>query len=351
LFAFNDRGRSIAQGMVEFALALPILLLLIMGIIEGARLLFIYAIVSSASREGARYGVGVGDNKTGIPQYDDCANIRAAAERVGSIAGISSNNITLYKLPNPTVAYPFPSPVPYCPNNSPSGLNFGNGDRVQVRVSVPYNPIVPLVPFGNLTVSSSNARTVIDNVLINASTTPYFGSYDPFTPTKTNTPIPSLTPVPSKTPKNPGEPTDTVTPTPTPPYPDCSTYNISPNSIYFGGVTWAPYSYNIQVFNSNPAGSGIIGHLVGLSVTWAQQGNPTLTSVYFDNQWIATANASPPSYSTTWPETAVNNQLAENSTKVLHILFQKDFSIINVNMVFTVTAPDLSSNQCQISVP
>ena len=45
------------QGLVEFALILPILLLVLIGILEFARILFIYVNVSNAAREGARYGV------------------------------------------------------------------------------------------------------------------------------------------------------------------------------------------------------------------------------------------------------------------------------------------------------
>ena len=41
------------QGMVEFALVLPLLLILIFGIIEAGRLLFLYSAVMSSSREAA----------------------------------------------------------------------------------------------------------------------------------------------------------------------------------------------------------------------------------------------------------------------------------------------------------
>ena len=44
-----------AQGMVEFALILPLLLLVVFGIIELGRLLVIYSSVGTASREAARY--------------------------------------------------------------------------------------------------------------------------------------------------------------------------------------------------------------------------------------------------------------------------------------------------------
>jgi hypothetical protein len=46
-----------AQGLVEFALILPVLLLLLLGIIEAARVIWAYITVQTAVREAARYAV------------------------------------------------------------------------------------------------------------------------------------------------------------------------------------------------------------------------------------------------------------------------------------------------------
>src|SRR3954467_9801682 len=51
---FRPRQRTRAQSMVEFALVLPILLLLVVGIIEMGYALFVYVEVQNAAREGAR---------------------------------------------------------------------------------------------------------------------------------------------------------------------------------------------------------------------------------------------------------------------------------------------------------
>ena len=48
--------KSPAQAMVEFALVLPILLLVVYGLIEVGRALFIYNSVASAARQATRYG-------------------------------------------------------------------------------------------------------------------------------------------------------------------------------------------------------------------------------------------------------------------------------------------------------
>ena len=47
--------------MVEFMLALPLLLVLIYGTIEVARLVFIFSSVANASRQAARFGAGAGE--------------------------------------------------------------------------------------------------------------------------------------------------------------------------------------------------------------------------------------------------------------------------------------------------
>ena len=51
--------------MVEFAIALPVLLLLLYGILEAGRLLFVYSTVVTASRQAARYGATTGENGSG----------------------------------------------------------------------------------------------------------------------------------------------------------------------------------------------------------------------------------------------------------------------------------------------
>lgn len=49
----NERGQS----LVEFAIILPILLVIIMGIIEFGMMMNSYLAISNASREGARIGI------------------------------------------------------------------------------------------------------------------------------------------------------------------------------------------------------------------------------------------------------------------------------------------------------
>jgi Flp pilus assembly protein TadG len=67
------------QSLLEFALMLPLLLLIVLGIIEFGRIFLLYTEASNAAREGARYGVAAGDSPNSVPRYLDCDEIRAAA--------------------------------------------------------------------------------------------------------------------------------------------------------------------------------------------------------------------------------------------------------------------------------
>lgn len=62
----RDVGREAGQELVEFALILPLLLLLFLGIIEVGRLMLSYNTIANAAREGARYGIVDPTNAAGI---------------------------------------------------------------------------------------------------------------------------------------------------------------------------------------------------------------------------------------------------------------------------------------------
>ncbi|MBI1880601.1 MAG: pilus assembly protein, partial [Chloroflexi bacterium] len=51
------RNKQKGQGLVEFALILPLLLLLLVGIVEAGRLIWAFITVQTAAREAARYAI------------------------------------------------------------------------------------------------------------------------------------------------------------------------------------------------------------------------------------------------------------------------------------------------------
>jgi Flp pilus assembly protein TadG len=66
------------QGLVEFAMVITLLLLLIFGIIDFARVFFGYATMANGVREGARYG---------IVRPEDEAGMEAAARAMMVVIG------------------------------------------------------------------------------------------------------------------------------------------------------------------------------------------------------------------------------------------------------------------------
>jgi Flp pilus assembly protein TadG len=145
--------------MVEFALGLPILLVLLFGVIEFGRLLFIYTATTASSREAARYAAVAGVNGSGILRYKDCAGIRAAARRIGSLAGIQDSDITI-SYDNGDSPY-----TAYATCATLSGAA-SSGHRVRVQVVAHYDPIVPLIDLPGFDITSFTARTLIMNVVI-----------------------------------------------------------------------------------------------------------------------------------------------------------------------------------------
>ena len=135
-------GSRKGQGIVEFALAFPVFLLIVLGIFEFGRLMFTYATVFTASREAARFGATV-------TNAVDCAGMEAAATNVAIFTDVSQ--IKIYYddgLTNLNAIAGDPNPV-----ETLDGLGLDEcgertdaevvlGDRIIVVVSTQYMPVV-----------------------------------------------------------------------------------------------------------------------------------------------------------------------------------------------------------------
>jgi hypothetical protein len=291
-----------AQAMVEFALVLPILLLLLYGILEAGRLLFIYSTIVTASRQAVRYGSATGqgqdytslggpDNR-GIPRYQDCYGIRLAAQRVDFLNAIQDNDIIIQWDNGPTDVNPKTvcdgSPNLYQPTN--------NSSRLLVTIDGDYLPIVPrIVGFLERSDSRTNpikaqsARTVLVSVSIYVTAPTVIFIPDTSTPTLTPdvtdtptatptatatvtfTPLvsdtPSRTSTPSLTPTFTRTPTITLTPSVTPTrVPSCntthSTINIPGNNTMSMTIS-NPNAWPLTVQDLFVVWDHDRGHLVG----------------------------------------------------------------------------------------
>jgi Flp pilus assembly protein TadG len=146
--------------MFEFALIMPLLLAMLVGIFEAARAVWIVAAVNTASREASRYGSSSGDNGSGTPRFIDCAGIRAVAQEFGWPGAVSTGDVTITYDAGPGTL-----PIGSCPV---SVSDLSTCDRVVVQVVGHFDPaaFIPLVNFPEFDITSTNRRTLIAEFLV-----------------------------------------------------------------------------------------------------------------------------------------------------------------------------------------
>lgn len=153
--------RKNGQGMVEFALVMPILLLAIYGLFEVGRMVFIYSNVVSASREAVRYGSATG-TVNGFEQYKDCPGIRRAAHRVDFLGSISDTGISIeYYNAAGSLLYSIAGAA--CPAAS-SLPNVPTGGLIKVTVSGSFSPLAAIVRLTPKTFTSWGERTILGQI-------------------------------------------------------------------------------------------------------------------------------------------------------------------------------------------
>lgn len=150
------------QGLVEFMLILPALLILVIGVIEFGKLMMVYSSVSTASRDAARYAVSVGESGGGLPHYLNCTEIR---NEVTKIAMFSDPTITIeLDSDGPGGS----APVEYCAGGAATdSINVSLGSQIIVTVATTYQPITPFVNIPSIPISSETRRTVLTEIHIN----------------------------------------------------------------------------------------------------------------------------------------------------------------------------------------
>jgi hypothetical protein len=271
---------------VEFAIVAPILFLLLFGVIEVGRMMFLYAAVTNASREAVRWGSAVGYDDTGVLRYKNCDAIATIARN----AAFSPNaDVEIYYDTGP--GDPDPD---QCDINSTYPGYRASGDRVMVKVTVTYRPYTKLIPWGERDFESISYRTILGSIAL-ASTqpaptsggtptdTPIPTATDGPSPTPTDTPtatptlgefLPTPTPTPTNTEGPSPTPTDTPTefPTNTPTYTPTATPTIVPGC---GGIAASPIliTSNYMAMNiTNPHAPVTVS---SIQVTWHTSGAPS----------------------------------------------------------------------------
>jgi Flp pilus assembly protein TadG len=148
------------QSLVEFALVLPIFLLMIMGIVDMGRLIYTYNTVSNAARDGARIAI-VNQSTTGTTTCDTSS---ATAWSTGcAIASGIALNIAPADV---SVTYRDPTDTTAC---SPVTI----GCIAVVQVTGTYTALTPIIGqlIGSIDVSST-AKMSIERACSNPTAAP-----------------------------------------------------------------------------------------------------------------------------------------------------------------------------------
>ncbi|MFQ5943580.1 MAG: TadE/TadG family type IV pilus assembly protein [Anaerolineales bacterium] len=246
-FPHNTKRRGArSQGLVEFALILPILLVVIFIIVELARLLHAWLAIENGARFGVRYAVtGEFDDAyclalpgVCVPQSEqDLARISSIKDvtNVGAVAILKNTAVATVGQPGffkitvcsnkPSVGYISSDPdTPTAASCVPQEDPGGPGDRVSVTIDFDHPVISPFISAVWPQLHLTARREGIVERYRTARVVGLPATISGPTPTPTLTLTPSLTYTPSAT----ATATFTLTPTPTP---DCSNIRMSGMTI------------------------------------------------------------------------------------------------------------------------
>ena len=134
----HHSARTRGHALVEFALVVPVMLLLVVGGLDAGRLFFSWIEVSNAAREAAAYAAGNPTDTSGITGH---ATTEVNSQGQGG-EGSMSVSVSCADTSNATI-----------PCASAPGGN-GTGNTVTVRVTRPFSFVTPII--GNLLGSSVN---------------------------------------------------------------------------------------------------------------------------------------------------------------------------------------------------
>jgi Flp pilus assembly protein TadG len=143
------------QAMVEFAIALPVLMMLLVGIMEVGRMVLTYALLNNSSRDAVRYASAVGRGEDGLLKYNHCAGIKTSAQQSAYIVTLTSISIS-YKDENGNSAG-----VCDATSGEDSDIKVDSGYLVTVTVTASYKPVVNLIPIGQKNFTATSSRTIL----------------------------------------------------------------------------------------------------------------------------------------------------------------------------------------------
>jgi Flp pilus assembly protein TadG len=155
--------RNQAQAIVEFAIVLPILLALVIGIFEVGRLMFIFSAVTNSSRTAVRYASAVGFSDSGYTKFNYCYGIRNVAYTSAYLVPTSNLAIAIAYDGGPGTTQKAVCDLFNVAQTDPDVTStvVSSGDRVTVTITAQYTPMLKLIPIPARTITSKSSRTIL----------------------------------------------------------------------------------------------------------------------------------------------------------------------------------------------
>jgi Flp pilus assembly protein TadG len=161
----SDRGRrrrrQSAQSLTEFAMILPLLTLILLGVVDFGRVFYYWTSIANAAREGARYGSTHPTQVTTACKPDPNNLKYRVKQEAGTTMTITDTNIKVYWVDATTGV------TTDAANCSPLPADrriYQNPNSVRVDVYYDFNAITPLISNfwggGNLRIASSAAMVI-----------------------------------------------------------------------------------------------------------------------------------------------------------------------------------------------
>lgn len=174
----RKRKKELGQALVEFALIAPIFLLVTVGTIDLAHVIFTYTQAANSLRDATRYAEVIGITGSGVPNYLDCGSMRDAAQNVFWTDGSPTITINYVSHKDSSVTNCNPDTNNVTINDVETGDMLQIDSQVTIEMFTPVlNAIIP-----EITYTFQAQRTLFTGLTLGSDDDPdsptYDGDYD-----------------------------------------------------------------------------------------------------------------------------------------------------------------------------
>lgn len=156
----SSRGQTLA----EFALVIPLVLLIFFGLLDAGRAVFVNNTTAQAAREGARLAAAQAPwrGKTGAACAAPTCPSTTTALKNNVVAAVNSMAVSMGNIPSNRVVLVCETPSGAASTNCATNHDQA-GNRARVTVTYTFTPITPIIGqlIGTLTFSAVATSTII----------------------------------------------------------------------------------------------------------------------------------------------------------------------------------------------